>query len=394
MHTFLTLDDVDLAGARVLLRTDLNVPVDAGRVEDDFRILAAIPTIERLREAGAGVVVCSHLGRPKGSVDPQYSMVPVGRRLAELGGFAVQQASDVVGGSARSLAADLEPGGVVLLENTRFEAGETANDPALGAALARLAGLFVLDAFGSAHRAHASTVGVTDHLRSAAGPLMVAELNALSKLINDPVRPYVVVLGGAKVSDKLPVMQSLLPKVDAMLVGGGMCFTLLKAEGYEVGDSLVEDDLVDSLEDLLRGEFGGRVNLPGDVVAADSFAADAGHRVAAVEEMTEDEMGLDIGPITSEHFVKVIEGAGSVFWNGPMGVFEWQAFQAGTKAIATAMAATEGFSVAGGGDSIAALRMFGLADQLSHVSTGGGAGLEYLEGRELPGVAALERWGQ
>ncbi len=391
MHRFLTLDDLELDGTRVLLRADLNVPVSDGRVEDDFRLLAALPTIERLRTAGSRVVVCSHLGRPRG-LDPAMSLAPVGKRLAELGGFEVKQAADVVGPSARSEVNALEPGEVLLLENTRFEPGETKNDPQLAAALAALADVFVLDAFGTAHRAHASTVGVAELLRAAAGPLMVRELEALSRLLEDPPHPYIVVLGGAKVSDKLPVMRSLLPKVDAMLVGGGMCFTLLKAEGYEVGTSLVEEDLVDSLDDVLRGEYGSRVNLPTDVIVADRFAADAEARVKKTNDIQDDEMGLDIGPETSAHFASVIRGAAAVFWNGPMGVFEWEQFRAGTQAVAAAVADSPGFTVAGGGDSVAALRMLGLADRLSHVSTGGGAGLEYLEGKVLPGVAVLERW--
>ena len=394
MNDFLTLDDLDLDGTKVLLRVDLNVPIDAGEVEDDFRILAAIPTIKRLRSAGASVVACSHLGRPKRSVDPSLSTRPVAQRMAELGGFDVQHAEDVVGPSARSAAADLVPGEVLVLENTRFEPGETTNDPTLASALAQLADVFVLDAFGTAHRAHASTVGVAEHLRSAAGPVLVTELTAFTTLLTDPPRPFVVVLGGAKVSDKLPVMRSLLPNVDAMLVGGGMCFTLLKAEGYEVGTSLVEEDLVDSLDDVLRGKYGSLVNLPADVVAADRFAADAAHSVVDVDHIEDDHMGLDIGPRARDHFVRVVGGAGSVFWNGPMGVFEWEAFQEGTKVVAEAIAAHRGFTVAGGGDSVAALRQFGLADGVSHLSTGGGAGLEFLEGRTLPGVAALERWAQ
>ena len=392
MNEFLTIDDLDLAGTKVLLRADLNVPLLDGAVADDFRIAAAIPTIHDLLARGAAVTVCSHLGRPKGETDQALSMAPVGHRLSELGGFPVQQAEDVVGDSARSAAAALAPNEVLLLENTRFEPGETANDPRLSAALAGLADVFVLDAFGTAHRAHASTVGVAGRIRSAAGPIMEAELHALTVLSADPPRPYVVVLGGAKVSDKLPVMRSLLPKVDAMLVGGGMCFTLLKAEGYEVGTSLVDEDLVDSLDDVLRGEYGARVNLPSDIVVTDRFAADAAAEVVETEHMDEDKMGLDIGPNASAHFSKVIRGAGSVFWNGPMGVFEWDAFQAGTRAVAEAMAGDGGFTVAGGGDSVAALRLFGLADRLSHVSTGGGAGLEFLEGKTLPGVAALKRW--
>ena len=394
MPSYLTIDDLDLHGATVLLRSDLNVPLADGEVEDDFRITAAVPTIQGLLDSGAAVVVTSHLGRPKGIVDPTLSLAPVGRRLAEVGGFDIAQAEDVIGPSAESLCGALRPGEIVLLENTRFEAGETSNDPVMAQRLASFADVFVQDAFGTAHRAHASTVGVAEHLRSAAGPLMVAELAALSTLLEDPPRPYVVVLGGAKVSDKLPVMRSLLPKVDAMLIGGGMCFTLLKSEGREIGRSLVEEDLVDQLDDVLGGSSGDLVMLPSDVVVADRFASDAEPRVVGVNDIDSGSMGLDIGPETSQQFARIISGAGSVFWNGPMGVFEWDAFAAGTRTVAEAVSGHRGFTVAGGGDSVAALRQFGLADGLSHVSTGGGAGLEYLEGKSLPGVAALERWAR
>ncbi|HDH02899.1 MAG TPA: phosphoglycerate kinase, partial [Actinobacteria bacterium] len=274
----------------------------------------------------------------------------------------------------------------------RYETGETTNDPALAEQLAELAQIFVLDAFGSAHRAHASTVGVADHVPSAAGPLLVAELEAMSRLVSDPPRPFTVILGGAKVSDKLPVMEALLPAVDAMLVGGGMCFTMLAAQGYEIGDSLFEPELMDTIRNVLDGEHGGKVTIPSDVVAGDRFASDAGHKVVAANGIEDGWMGLDIGPETAEHFASVAAGSGSVFWNGPMGVFEWEAFRAGTATVASAVARSSGFTVAGGGDSVAAVRLFGIEDELSHLSTGGGAGLELLEGKLLPGVAALEKW--
>jgi len=281
---------------------------------------------------------------------------------------------------------------VLVLENTRFEPGETKNDPDLADRLASLADVFVQDAFGSVHRAHASTVGVAERIRSAAGPLLVAELESLGRFLGAPERPYVVVLGGAKVSDKLGVIENLLPKVDTMLVGGGMCFTLLAARGYEVGSSLVEEDQVDSVRSLLDGPHGDRIRLPSDVVVADAFAEDAAPRIVAADEIPADMMGLDIGPETAESFSEVIRGAQSVFWNGPMGVFEWENFRAGTEAVAKAMAECGGFTAVGGGDSAAALRMLGMEDRVSHLSTGGGAGLELLEGKELPGVAVLERW--
>jgi phosphoglycerate kinase len=385
-----TLDTLDVGGKTVLLRADLNVPLDGGAVADDFRITASIPTIRRLREAGAKVVVCSHLGRPKG-VDPAFSMAPVTARLGELGGFEVRQIDGVAGPEVAAAVAATPDGTVAVLENTRFEAGETKNDPELADGLAALADVFVLDAFGSAHRAHASTVGVAERLPSAAGPLLAAELAALSQLLEDPDRPYVVVLGGAKVADKLGVMRHLLPKVDAMLVGGGMCFTLLAAQGQEVGESLVDRDQIDGVGALLD-EHGDKIRLPVDIVAADGFAADAAHRTVPADAIPEDAMGLDIGPETVARFSDEIAAAGSLFWNGPMGVFEWEAFRGGTAGIAEAVAACRGFSVIGGGDSVAAIRMLGREDDVSHVSTGGGAGLEMLEGEVLPGVAALERW--
>ena len=392
MPPYLTLDDLALADRRVLIRSDLNVPLEGATVADDFRIRSALPTIAHVREAGAVTVVCSHLGRPKGQVVEDLRMAPVAARLSELGGFPVQMATGVVGAEVEDLVANASAGDVILLENTRFEAGETANDPNLADALAGLADEFIHDAFGTAHRAHASTVGVAERLRSAAGPLLVREIEGLGTLLSDPPRPFTVVLGGAKISDKLPVIEALLPLVDSMLVGGGMCFTLLAAEGFEIGDSLVEPDQVEPLTELMRSEYGDRLVLPRDVVVGDRFAEDAVFETVGVGSMQPGWMGLDIGPETAERFSHTVRGSGSVFWNGPMGVFEWRPFRAGTEAVAAAMAACEGFTVAGGGDSVAALRSLSLEDALSHMSTGGGAGLELLEGRTLPAVAALERW--
>ena len=391
MPKYLTLDDISVSERTVLVRSDLNVPLEDGEVGDDFRIRMALPTIQRLREAGAKVVVCSHLGRPKGA-DPAFSMAPVAARMSELAGFEVRALGAVVGDEVQQAVSDAGPGDVLVLENTRFEPGETKNDPDLADRLASLADVFVQDAFGSVHRAHASTVGVAERIRSAAGPLLVAELESLGRFLGAPERPYVVVLGGAKVSDKLGVIENLLPKVDTMLVGGGMCFTLLAARGYEGGSSLVEEDQVDSVRSLLDGPHGDRIRLPSDVVVADAFAEDAAPRIVAADEIPADMMGLDIGPEAAESFSEVIRGAQSVFWNGPMGVFEWENFRAGTEAVAKAMAECGGFTAVGGGDSAAALRMLGMEDRVSHLSTGGGAGLELLEGKELPGVAVLERW--
>ncbi|MGB5731446.1 MAG: phosphoglycerate kinase [Acidimicrobiia bacterium] len=386
-----TLDALDVEGKRVLVRSDLNVPLDEGAVADDFRIRASLPTIEALRDRGARVIVASHLGRPTG-VDPSFSMAPVSERLGELGGFPVIQADGVYGPEVVTLIASAPNGSVVVLENTRFEPGESKNDPEVADGLAALADVFVNDAFGTAHRAHASNVGVAERLPSAAGRLLEGEIVAFGRLLGDPDRPYVVVLGGAKVSGKLEVIKHLLPKVDLMLVGGGMCFTLLKAGGYRVGDSLVEESMIDEVRGVLDGPGGAKIVLPDDLVVADRFAADAEHRVVPGTAIPDGMMGLDIGPETVRRFGAVIEEAASVFWNGPMGVFEWPAFRNGTAGIAEAVASSDGYTVVGGGDSVAALRLLGRDDEVSFVSSGGGAGLETLEGKNLPGIAALERW--
>ena len=365
------------------------MPLEDGGVTDDHRIVSSIPVIHQIRDRGGRVVVCSHLGRPNGR-DPALSMAPVTTRLGELGGFPVTQIDGVAGPEVTAAAAAVDRDTVAVLENTRFESGETSNDPVLARGLADLAEGFVLDAFGSAHRAHASTVGVAELLPSAAGPLLAAEVAALSRLLTDPPRPYVVVLGGAKVADKLGVMLHLLPRVDRMVIGGGMCFTLLAATGIEVGTSLVDADRVADVGALLE-EHGDKIVLPTDVVVADRFAEDADHRIVSVDAIGAGEMGLDIGPATIDRFVAEVIPAGSVFWNGPMGVFEWEAFRPGTAAMADAVAECPGFTVVGGGDSVAAIRMLGRDHEVGHVSTGGGAGLEMLEGAELPGVSVLER---
>jgi phosphoglycerate kinase len=388
---YLTLDDIDVANKRVLLRSDLNVPLAEGEVADDFRIRSSIPTIAALRDQSAIVIVTSHLGRP-GGPDASLSLGPIAERMAELGGFPVTHVGSLIGPEADQAIRAAQPGAVILLENTRFESGEKTNDPGLAGALAKLAEVFVLDAFGSAHRAHASTVGVAALIPSAAGPLLAAEVEALDRLLHDPERPYVVALGGAKVSDKLGVMQALLPKVDVMLVGGGMCFTLLEAEGYEVGGSLVEEEMIKDVRRLLESEWGSRVSLPTDIVVAGRFAADAEPMVAPASDIPSDAIGMDIGPDTAQLFASVIRGAGSLFWNGPMGVFEWDSFRGGTEVMAKAVAESEAFSVVGGGDSVAALRTLGLEGEVSHLSTGGGAALEYLEKGTLPGLEALRRW--
>lgn len=392
MPGLLTLAGLDSSNRRVLLRADLNVPLSNGKVADDFRLRASLPAIDLLRRSGAAVMVCSHLGRPQGRVIEGLRMSPVAAALSELGGFPVAAARDTVGPDARRLARGAGPGDVVLLENTRFHHGETANDPDYAAALAGLADLFVMDAFGSAHRAHSSTTGVAAHLQSAAGPLLVRELEVFRVLMENPPRPFTVLLGGAKVSDKLPLIRALLPKVDAMLVGGAMCYSFLAVEGYEVGDSLIERDNLDALGDLLGGHRGDSLVLPVDVVTADRYAPDAYSGIVDVAAIEKGRMGLDIGPRTAETFAEVIAGSAAVFWNGPMGVFEWEPFRAGTAAVAAALADADAFTVAGGGDSVAALRLLGREGDLSHLSTGGGAGLELLQGRKLPAVTALEAW--
>ncbi|MGY1718829.1 phosphoglycerate kinase [Blastococcus sp. SYSU DS0552] len=384
-----------VSGRRVLLRADLNVPLDKKTrvITDDGRIRASLPTLQALREAGARVVVAAHLGRPKGAPDPQFSLGPVAARLGELLGTTVPLASDVAGEDAQAKAAALGDGDVLLLENVRFEAAETAKDAAergaLADRLATLADVYVDDAFGAVHRAHASVFDVAERLPRYAGRLVARELEVLTRLTTEPERPYVVVLGGSKVSDKLAVIEALLPKVDRLLVGGGMCFTFLAAQGHGVGKSLLETDQVETCRRLLA-EAGDRIVLPVDVVCAPEFSADAPTTTVAVDAIPDDQMGLDVGPRTVELFGTTLGDARTVFWNGPMGVFELAPFQAGTRGVAQAVSAVAGLSVVGGGDSAAAVRVLGLdEDAYGHISTGGGASLEYLEGRELPGLAVL-----
>lgn len=386
-----TLPDLDAAGKQVFVRADLNVPLRDGAITDDLRVRSSVPTLRALLDQGASVVVASHLGRPKGAPDPASSMAAVGTRLQELLGTDVLVASDVVGEDAKAKAEALRPGQVLLLENLRWDPGETTNDDDFAAALAALADVYVDDAFGAAHRAHASISGIPARIPGYAGLLLERELAVLGGLLEDPARPYVAVLGGAKVSDKLTVLENLLERVDAIAVGGAMAFTFLVAEGVDVGSSRVESDQVETVGRIVTAarERGVEVLLPTDVVVAPEFAEDAPTTNVAVAEIPSDQMGLDVGPDTAAAYAAAITGAGSVFWNGPMGVFEWEPFAAGTRTVADAMAASEGFTVVGGGDSAAAIRLFGLADEVDHVSTGGGASLELLEGKELPGVVAL-----
>jgi phosphoglycerate kinase len=387
-----TVEAAEPEGRRVLVRDDFNVPLDdQGRVTDDLRVRASLPTLRHLVGRHAKVVCCSHLGRPKGKRVDKYSLEPVAGVLGDLLGLEVAFVDDVAGAEASRAAAALEPGQVLLLQNLRFEPGEEANDPAFAERLAALAELYVNDAFGAAHRAHASVVGVAERLPAYAGFLLATEVRVLSRLLEDPASPFVAVLGGSKVSDKLAVLSNLLGRVDTLVIGGGMCFTFLAAQGYGVGDSLFEPEQVEAVRDLLaRAEREGKgILLPTDVVVADAFAEDAAHRIVPADSIDDGWRGLDIGPETAAAFAAAVNDASTVFWNGPMGVFEWPAFEAGTRAVAEAVASTKAYTVVGGGDSAAALAKFGLADKVDHLSTGGGASLELLEGRTLPGVSVL-----
>jgi phosphoglycerate kinase len=375
-----------LAGRRVLLRADFNVPVRDGAITDDLRIRAALPTIQWLRDQGAGVVACSHFGRPKGAPDPQYSLAPVAQRLGELLGCEVPLAPQVVGFQSASMAASLGDGDVMLLENLRFHPGETTDDPAFAVSLCEPVDAYVNDAFGASHRAHASIVGPPRLLPSAAGRLLEREVAVLSEMLDAPKHPFVAVLGGAKVSDKLGVIDALLERCDTILVGGAMAFTFLVAQGHAVGDSLVEPDHVEHCGRLLGT---GRVQVPVDVVIAQEMTETAPTRIVGAGGIPDAWLGLDVGPETAAIFSDAIADARMVLWNGPMGVFEMPPFASGTKAIAQAVADCSGFTIIGGGDSAAAIRQFGLADAVDHVSTGGGASLELIEQGDLPGLRAL-----
>ncbi|GAB2976951.1 phosphoglycerate kinase [Nocardioides montaniterrae] len=400
MATYNVLDEEFLAsvsGKRVLVRSDLNVPLDAGTITDDGRIRASVPTIQALAGAGARVVVTAHLGRPTGEPDPRYSLAPVAARLGELLGAEVAFATDTVGESAKAGVAGLADGQVALLENVRFNAGETSKDDAVRGAfadeLAALGDAFVSDGFGVVHRKQASVYDVAQRLPHAMGNLVAAEIDVLKRLTETPERPYAVVLGGSKVSDKLGVIDNLLGKADKLLIGGGMVFTFLKAQGHEVGKSLLEEDQIPvCLDYLARAEKTGvEIILPTDIVVADSFGDEASARVVAASEIPADALGLDIGPESGKAFAAALADARTVFWNGPMGVFEQAAFAEGTRAVAEALTKTAGLSVVGGGDSAAAVRTLGFDEAaFGHISTGGGASLEYLEGKELPGITVME----
>jgi phosphoglycerate kinase len=383
--------DAEVAGRRVLVRVDFNVPLDGGEVADDMRIRAALPTIELLRERGAALVLISHLGRPGGKVDPALSLAPVAKRLGELLGIEVTMASGVIGDGVDLHCGALGPGDVMLLENTRFDPRETANDPALAEALAQLGDLYVNDAFGAAHRAHASTEGVAHYLPAYAGLLLERELAELTAVVESPKKPLVVVLGGSKVSDKIGVIDRFLEVADQILIGGAMCFSFFRAQGIGTGDSLVEEKGVGlAAKALARAKQSDcELTLPVDLVLGKSFDADTERREGDGVEVPDGWMGLDIGPRTGAIYAEAVAGAGTVLWNGPMGAFEMEPFAGGTRAVAEAVAKAPGTTVIGGGDSVAAIRKFGLDDEVDWLSTGGGASLELLEGKKLPGVEAL-----
>lgn len=390
MSKFNTIRDLDVKGKKILVRVDFNVPLDGETVTDDTRIRAALPTIKALLEKGAAVILASHLGRPKGKKDPKFSLKPAAVRLSELLGQKVIMAPDCIGEEVSKMAKELQPGQVMLLENVRFYAQETDNDEAFAKELASLADIYVNDAFGSAHRAHASTTGVAHFLPSAAGLLMEKELNELGKLLTSAESPFVVILGGAKVSDKIGVMENLIGKADTILVGGGMAYPFLKVRGMEIGRSLCEGDLAvpKSILDKAEGTK-TKIVLPVDVIVVDEIAENAPHSNVEVSAIPADKMGVDIGAKTIENFKEIISKAKTIFWNGPVGVFEKKPFDFGTRQIAEAVAYSGARSVVGGGDSVAALTQAGLASKITHVSTGGGASLEFVEGRQLPGVVAL-----
>ena len=386
-----TVEDIDVAGKRVFVRCDFNVPLKDGQITSDKRIVASLPTIQYLLSHGAKVILSSHLGRPKGQVDPQFSLAPVAARLSELLGQEVKMASDVVGESAMSLAAGLQNGEAMLIENVRFEPGETKNDPELSKKFASMADIFVGDAFGSAHRAHSSTTGIADYIPAVCGYLIQKEIEFIGGALENPQRPLVAILGGAKVSDKIGVITNLLDKVDTLIVGGGMAYTFFAAQGHTVGTSICEEDKIELALGLLKTaeEKGVRFLLPVDNRVGREYKEDTEHMVVNSDDIPDGWMGLDIGPKTESLFADAIKGAGTVIWNGPMGVSEWANFASGTIAVATAVADSGAISIIGGGDSAAAVQKLGFADKMSHISTGGGASLEFLEGKELPGIVCL-----
>ena len=387
-----TVEDLDVKGKKVLVRCDFNVKMEDGVITSDKRIVASLPTIKYLLDNGAKLILCSHLGRPKGEFNPEFSMAPVAARLSELLGKDVKLAKDVVGESAQALAAGLQDGEVMLLENVRFEKGETKNDPELSKKFAALADLYVNDAFGSAHRAHSSTAGVADYLPSAVGYLIQKEIQFIGGALENPKRPLVAILGGAKVSDKIGVIENLIDKCDTLIIGGGMAYTFMKSLGHSIGTSICEDDKVELAKSLMEKAKakGVKFYIPVDNRVGKEYAPDTQNMIVNSDDIQDGWMGLDIGPRTEKLFSDAIKGAGTVIWNGPMGVSEWEAFASGTVAVAKAVADSGAVSIIGGGDSAAAVKKLGFSDKMSHISTGGGASLEFLEGKELPGIACID----
>lgn len=397
MHTMTSLnkknvEDLNVAGKKVLVRCDFNVPLSNGEITNDNRITASLPTIKYLLKNGAKIILCSHMGRPKGEFKPEFSLAPVAKRLSELLGKEVKMAKDVIGEDAKALTSSMEDGDIVLLENVRFHKEETKNVPEFSKALASLAELYVNDAFGTSHRAHCSTAGVAEFLPSACGYLIQKEIDVMGKALSTPARPFVAILGGAKVSDKIGVIENLIDKVDTLIIGGGMAYTFLKAKGYEIGKSLLEADRVENAKSMMKKaeEKGVKLLLPVDTHIALDFSKEAEDKFVPADGIPADWQGLDIGSETEKIFAEAVKNAGTVVWNGPMGVFEWEKYASGTKAMAKAIAESGAISIIGGGDSAAAVVQLGYGDKMTHISTGGGASLEFLEGLELPGIAALD----
>ncbi|AMW99796.1 phosphoglycerate kinase [Rummeliibacillus stabekisii] len=386
-----TMNDVEVQGKHVFVRVDFNVPMEDGKITDETRIKAALPTIQALVEKGAKVILASHLGRPKGEVKDEFRLTAVGERLSELLGKNVQKLDESIGETVEKAVEAMQDGDVILLENVRFHKGEEKNDPALSESFAKLADVYVNDAFGAAHRAHASTEGIAKYLPAVSGLLMEKELDVLGKALSNPERPFTAIIGGAKVKDKIGVIENLLEKVDHLIIGGGLSYTFIKAQGYEIGTSLLEEDKIELAKSFIEkaAEKGVKLHMPVDAVVANEFSKDAETKVVDVDQIPSDWMGLDIGPKTIEEYADVIKNSKLIIWNGPMGVFEMDKFANGTKGVAKAMAETNGYTIIGGGDSAAAVEKFHVADQMDHISTGGGASLEFMEGKELPGVVAL-----
>ena len=387
-----SVEDIDVSGKKVLVRCDFNVPMKDGKITDETRINGALPTIKYLLSKNAAVILCSHMGRPKGEFNPAFSLAPVAKRLSELLGQEVVLAADVIGEDAKAKAAALKPGEVMMIENVRFHKEEEKNDPAFAKELASMAEIYVNDAFGTAHRAHASTAGVADYLPAVCGDLIQKEISVMGKALSDPARPFTAILGGAKVSDKIGVINNLIDKVDTLIIGGGMAYTFMRALGNTTGTSICEEDKLELASDLMKKARAKGVSflIPVDNIVAREYKEDADFMRIYSDAIPDGWMGLDIGPTTQELFTKTIAGSGTVIWNGPMGVSEWENFAAGTRAVAKAVAECGGISIIGGGDSAAAVEKLGYADKMTHISTGGGASLEFLEGLELPGIACLQ----